>query len=193
MKRSIRVEDNAIIELFWNRDDRAVSQTAEKYGAYCMKISQNILNNFSDSEENVNDTYLKAWNSIPPTRPKILSAYLGRIARNLALNKYKARHAEKRAGDEFSVSLDELSQCTPSGVSVEDEVQIKKLGQTINRFLSEQKEDVRAVFVCRYFNCDSIEEISAKSGFSQSKIKSVLMRTRMKLRLYLEKEGYYEE
>ena len=158
-----------------------------------MKISQNILNNFSDSEENVNDTYLKAWNSIPPTRPKILSAYLGRIARNLALNRYKARHAEKRAGDEFSVSLDELSQCTPSGVSVEDEVQIKKLGQTINRFLSEQKEDVRAVFVCRYFNCDSIEEISAKSGFSQSKIKSILMRTRMKLRLYLEKEGYYEE
>ena len=158
-----------------------------------MKISQNILNNFSDSEENVNDTYLKAWNSIPPTRPKILSAYLGRIARNLALNRYKARHAEKRTGDEFSVSLDELSQCTPSGVSVEDEVQIKKLGQTINRFLSEQKEDVRAVFVCRYFNCDSIEEISAKSGFSQSKIKSILMRTRMKLRLYLEKEGYYEE
>ena len=180
MKRSIRVEDNAIIELYWNRDDRAVSQTAEKYGVYCMKISQNILNNFSDSEENVNDTYLKAWNSIPPTRPKILSAYLGRIARNLALNRYKARHAEKRAGDEFSVSLDELSQCTPSGVSVEDEVQIKKLGQTINRFLSEQKEDVRAVFVCRYFNCDSIEEISSKSGFSQSKIKSILMRTRMK-------------
>ena len=158
-----------------------------------MKISQNILNNFSDSEENVNDTYLKAWNSIPPTRPKILSAYLGRIARNLALNRYKARHAEKRAGDEFSVSLDELSQCTPSGVSVENEVQIKKLGQTINRFLSEQKEDVRAVFVCRYFNCDSIEEISSKSGFSQSKIKSILMRTRMKLRLCLEKEGYYEE
>ncbi len=193
MKRSIRVEDNAIIELYWNRDDRAVSQTAEKYGVYCMKISQNILNNFSDSEENVNDTYLKAWNSIPPTRPKILSAYLGRIARNLALNRYKARHAKKRTGDEFSVSLDELSQCTPSGVSVEDEVQIKKLGQTINRFLSEQKEDVRAVFVCRYFNCDSIEEISSKSGFSQSKIKSILMRTRMKLRLCLEKEGYYEE
>ncbi len=186
------MDDKAIIELYWNRNDRAVSETAEKYGAYCLKISQNILNNLSDSEENVNDTYLKAWESIPPAKPDFLSAFLGRIARNLAINKYKAKHAEKRIGNEFSVSLDELSLCTPSTVNVENEVEIKKLGWAISDFLRGQKEDVRSIFIFRYFNCDSIEEISAKTGFGQSKIKSVLMRTRAKLRLFLEKEGYCE-
>lgn len=186
------MDDSAIIELFWQRDNRAISETAEKYGAYCFKISQNILKDFSDSEENVNDTYYKAWNSIPPVRPKIMSAYLGRIARNLALNKYKARHAEKRAGDEFAASLSELELCTPSSINLEEEAQINELGRIISQFLHEQKPEIRAVFVCRYFNCDSVEDIAKKFGFSQSKVKSVLMRTRMKLRLHLEKEGYYE-
>lgn len=187
------MEDSAIIGLYWNRNDNAISQTEEKYGAYCLKISQNILSDLSDSEENVNDTYLKLWNTIPPERPKHFAAYLGKIARNLAINKYKAKNAQKRIGNEFTASLDELELCTPSDVNVEDEAQIKELGRKISDFLYEQKEEVRAVFVCRYFDCDSIETIAGKFGFSQSKVKSVLMRTRTKLRQYLEKEGYYVE
>ena len=186
------MEDSEIIGLYWNRDDSAILQTQEKYGAYCLTISRNILGNLSDSEENVNDTYLKLWNTIPPERPKHFSAYLGKIARNLAINKYKAKHTDKRLANEFSASLDELSLCTPSNVNVEDEAQIKELGRKISDFLYEQKEEVRAVFVCRYFECDSVEVIAEKFGFSQSKVKSLLMRTRTKLRRYLEQEGYYE-
>lgn len=186
------MEDSAIIGLYWNRDDNAILQTQEKYGAYCHKISQNILGNLSDGEENVNDTYLKLWNTIPPERPKHFSAYLGKIARNLAINKYKAKYAQKRLANEFSASLDELDVCTPSNVNVEDEVQIRRLGRIISDFLYEQKEEVRAVFVCRYFDCDSVETIAEKFGFSHSKVKSVLLRTRTKLRQYLEQEGYYE-
>lgn len=186
------MEDSAIIGLYWKRDDSAILHTQEKYGAYCLKISQNILDNLSDSEENVADTYLKLWNSIPPERPKHFSAYLGKIARNLAINRYKAKYAQKRLSNEFSASLDELDVCTPSNINVEDEVQIKELGRLISDFLYEQKEEVRAVFVCRYFDCDSVETIAEKFGFSQSKVKSVLMRTRAKLRQYLEQEGYYE-
>ena len=172
------MEDSAIIGLYWNRDDNAILQTQEKYGAYCLKISQNILGNLSDGEENVNDTYLKLWNTIPSERPKHFSAYLGKIARNLAINKYKAKHTDKRLANEFSASLDELDLCTPSNVNVEDEMQIKELGRIISDFLYEQKEEVRAVFVCRYFDCDSVEAIAKKFGFSHSKVKSVLMRTR---------------
>lgn len=186
------MEDSAIIGLYWNRDDNAILQTREKYGAYCLKISQNILANLSDSEENVNDTYLKLWNTIPPERPKHFPAYLGKITRNLAINKYKAKYAQKRLANEFSASLDELDLCTPSNVNVENEAQIKELGRIISNFLYEQNEEVRAVFVCRYFDCDSVEAIADKFGFSQSKIKSMLMRTRTKLRRYLEQEGYYE-
>ena len=114
------MDDIKIVELYWQRDERAIHETACKYGAYCMKISMNILADKSDSAENVNDTYLGAWNAMPPHRPAVLQSFLGRIARNLALNKYKARQAGKRAGDEFALSLDELDICTPAGVSVED-------------------------------------------------------------------------
>lgn len=186
------MDDEEIIALYWDRNEKAITETAEKYGAYCLKISRNILSNLSDSEENVNDTYLKTWNNIPPTRPEIFSAFLGKIARNLAINKYKSRHAQKRSGDEFTLSLEELEMCTPSGMSVEDELHSKELSKAINAFLHEQKEDVRKIFVRRYFYCDSTRTISENFGFGESKVKSVLMRTRMKLRRHLEKEGFYE-
>ena len=107
------MDDNQIVELYWQRNECAISETAAKYGAYCMKISQNILADRADSEENVNDAYLHAWNAMPPQRPAFLSAFLGKLTRNLALNRLKARTAHKRLGDAFSVSLDELSDCAP--------------------------------------------------------------------------------
>ena len=187
------MDDKEIVEMYWQRNEQAIKETADKYGAYCRKISQNILSDVSDSEENVNDIYMQAWLSIPPHRPDSLMAFLGKLARNLALNRYKALHTKKRLGDKFAVSLDELSVCTPSNITVENEAEIAELGKSISRFLYSQKEDIRNVFICRYFYCDSVEEISRRFGYSQSKIKSMLMRTRIRLKAYLKKEGYYEE
>lgn len=186
------MEDGQIIELFWRRNEQAISETDRKYGAYCRQISQNILANESDSEENLNDTYLQAWHSIPPQKPACLLAYLGRIARNLALNRYKARKSQKRGGD-FAFSLEELDLCTPSGLTVESEWDRRRLGRSLNAFLHTQPGDVQVVFVRRYFFCDSIEAIAKRCGYSRSKVKSMLLRTRQRLRIYLEKEGYYEK
>ena len=143
------MDDHEIVELFWQRNEQAIKKTADKYGAYCMKISQNILQDMFISEENVNDTYMQAWNSIPPSRPERLMAFLGKLARNLALNKYKASHAQKRVGDTFAISLDELDCCTPSKVAAENEAEISELSKIISKFLYEEKEIARKVFVCR--------------------------------------------
>lgn len=184
------MDDKTIIEQYWNRDEKALENTASRYGSYCTKISFNILCDLSDAEENVNDTYMQAWKSIPPARPDSLMAYLGKTARNLALNKLKARNALKRTADSTSVSLDELDLYTPSSVNVENETEMKNLSRCISDFLYTQKEDMRHVFVCRYFYCESIEDISGRFGFSASKVKSMLMRVRERLRTHLEKEGY---
>ena len=187
------MDDREIVALYWRRSEQAIKETAEKYGAYCMKISLNILHAQADSEENVNDTYLQAWKAMPPHRPKSLIAFLGRLTRNLALNKYKANHAKKRLAEEFALSLDELDSCMPSAASVEDEMSVSELSRIISAFLYTQKEDVRNIFVRRYFFCDSIDDIADRFGYSQSKIKSILLRARGKLRLRLEQEGYIYE
>lgn len=187
------MDDNEIVDLYWKRNEQAIKETADKYGAYCLKISLNILEDMSDGEENVNDTYMQAWSSIPPHRPNSLKAFLAKITRNLALNRYKAAHTQKRHATEFALSLDELDICTPSKITVEDEVGIVYLSKCISDFLYQQNTDVRGVFVCRYFYCESIEDIAIRFGYSQSKIKSMLMRTRTKLKSYLQKEGNFEE
>lgn len=190
------MNDNEIVTLYWKRDEQAIKETDEKYGTYCLKISLNILADMSDSEENVSDTYLQAWSSIPPQRPISLKAFLAKITRNLALNRYKAAHTKKRAASELTISLDELDICSPSKVTVEDEVGIKHLSKCISDFLRQQSTDARNIFVCRYFYCESIKDIAERFGHSQSKIKSMLMRTREKLKSYLKQEGYgdyYEE
>ncbi len=187
------MDDNEIIDLYWGRSEEAIKATDEKYGAYCLKISLNILEDLSDSEENVNDTYLQAWSAIPPQRPNSLKAFLAKIARNLALNKYKAAHAQKRHASEFAISLDELDFCTPSKINVEDEAEIAGLSKCISDFLYQQKTDARNVFVCRYFYCESIEEIASRFGYSHSKIKSMLLRTRTRLKSFLQREGYFDE
>lgn len=185
------MDDNRIIDLYFDRNQLALGATQDKYGSYCMKICMNILEDTPDSEEVVNDTYMQVWNSIPPQKPQSLMAYIAKIARNLALNKLKARNAQKRGGGESLLSYDELDLCTPSDVSIESESDIKALSGHISSFLYTQKEDARNVFVRRYFYCDSVDDICERFSFSQSKVKSILMRTRVKLRDYLLSEGYH--
>lgn len=185
------MDDNKIIDLFENRNQLAVAAVQEKYNAYCTRISMNILSDSQDSEEVVSDTFLQLWNTIPPEKPQSLMAYIARIARNLAINKLKAKNALKRGGGEGTLSFDQLDICTPSDIRVENEAEVKLLSRHISEFLYTQKEDARNIFVRRYFYCDSIDEIAKLFSFSESKIKSTLMRTREKLKIYLEKEGYH--
>jgi len=187
------MDDHEIVDLYWQRDEAAIAETAAKYGPYCMKISQNILSDRADSEENVNDAYLHAWNAMPPQRPAILSSFLGRIARNLALNRYQAKNAQKRQGDTLALSLDELSDCVPDAGAPGDALAAAELGRSISAFLRTQSEDARVMFVSRYFCCDSIAEISRRLGCGESRVKVTLLRTRRRLRQHLEKEGYYYE
>lgn len=192
-RKETKMNDDRIVELYWQRDEQAIRETDIKYGSYCLKISLNILANAADGEENVNDTYLKAWMSMPPHRPENLMAFLGKLTRNLALNKYKAKYAERRIANEFALSVDELDDCTPSNTDVDNEILMSELSKNINGFLHSQKKEIRDVFICRYFFCDSVKEISERFGYSQNKVKSILMRARKRLRLYLEKEGYFYE
>ena len=186
------MDDREIVDLYWQRDEHAIEATAAKYGTYCMKISQNILSDRADSEENVNDTYLHAWNAMPPQKPAILSAFLGKIARNLALNRYKAKSAQKRQGDAFALSLDELDDCAPAPSSPDDAAMAAELGRSISAFLRTQNEEVRSMFILRYFYCEPVEALAARFGCGESRVKTTLLRTRRRLRAHLVKEGYCE-
>ncbi len=179
------MEDRDIIEMYFARDERAIAETSEKYGGYCGSIAMNILSSREDAEECLNDTWLRAWNSIPPHRPNVLRVFLGKITRNLALDKYRARTAEKRVGGEFAVSLDELDEC----VGTVDESESAEIGESISRFLRTQPKETRSIFVCRYFYCDSIGDIARRFGISEAKVKTLLFRTRNKLKIHLEGEG----
>lgn len=188
------MEDREIVDLYWERDERAIAETAAKYGRYCMQISLNILENGQDAEECVNDTYLRAWEAIPPARPTKLGAFLGKIARNISLDRYRAKHTNKRGVSLFVESLDELDDCVPFGGQTfgsgfDDEMESRRVGEAINRFLRKQGAEARDVFICRYFYSDSIGEIASRFGLSESKVKSMLFRTRHKLRKFLEGEG----
>ena len=179
------MQDHDIIELYFARDERAIAATAAQYGGYCHSIAMNILSCESDAEECVNDTWLRAWNAIPPTRPNALRVFVGKITRNLALDRYRARTAEKRAGGEFAMSLDELDEC----VGVTDESESALIGESISKFLRTQPELARKMFVCRYFYCDSIADIAQRFCVGEGMVKSTLFRVRGKLRDHLEKEG----
>ena len=183
------MDDHEIVDLYWQRDEHAIEATAAKYESYCMKISQNILSDRADSEENVNDTYLHAWQAMPPQRPAILSAFLGKIARNLALNRYKARSAQKRQGDVFALSLDELDDCAPALSSPDDEATAAELGRSISAFLRTLPEETRNIFLRRYWYCDATADIAARYSLTESKVRVTLHRTRGKLAAYLQERG----
>lgn len=183
------MEDKAILDLYWARAEKALSETAVKYGAYCYTIAYNILSNKEDSEESVNDTYLAAWNTMPPTRPASLSAFLGKMTRYISLDRWKQRSRRKRGGGEVAACLDELAECVSDSASLEDSLIRKETLASVNRFLGGLPEAERKVFVCRYWYADPVADIAAQFGFSQSKTASMLSRTRAKLNQHLIKEG----
>lgn len=182
------MEDGEIIELYFARNEDAISETDAKYGRYCSNISRNILRNEPDVEECVNDTYLHTWNSIPPTRPTSLMAYLGKIVRNISLNLFKAKHTKKRGSGEYELVYDELSNVVPASDRVEDIYEGMALKDLLNRWLDSLSSEQRLVFVGRYWYFDSVSSISAKMGYSESKTKMLLLRLRNKLKEYLESE-----
>lgn len=182
------MEDFEIVNLFWDKDEQAITETKNKYDNYCHSIAFNILHNSQDCEEVLNDTYLGVWNAIPPHRPNVLSTFIGKICRRLSLNKLRSLNAQKRGGNQIIVSFDELEQCIADN-SFSDQLQTQILAETINDFLSTLKENERKVFVCRYWYFDSIDNIAKRFSYGQSKVKMMLKRTRDKLRDYLIKEG----
>ena len=183
------MEDKQIIDLYWTRSESAIAETDIKYGKLCHRIAFNILSNYQDSEECVSDTYLKVWSVIPPKRPVKLPAFLGKITRNLALNRYEKYTAVKRGGGEVPVALDELSECIPDPNSVERKVDDRILTDKLNTFLEGLPPDARKIFMRRYWEVCSIREIAEIYGISESKVKVSLFRTRGKLRSFLEQEG----
>ena len=185
------MNDQEIIALYWAKQERAISATAEKYGSYCHTIAYNILYDYFDAEECVNDTYLGAWNSIPPQRPNRLTAFLGRITRNLALNRYKHNKAAKRGGGQVEIALSELENCIPDIKGVEQIVEEALLVSVINRFLYAQAKTKRNIFVLRYWYLYSIRDIAAMYGERESKVKAILFRMRNELKKILEKEEFY--
>lgn len=184
------MEDQKIIDLYWQRSEQAIRETDRKYGGYCYAIAYNILSNREDSEESVSDTYLAAWQAIPPRKPNILSAFLGKITRHLSIDRWRRKTADKRGGGETVLALEELEECVSGENSVEERYQRKELAIAINRFLDSLPETERNVFLCRYWYVDTVQDVADIFGFSVAKVNSMLHRTREKLRGVLEKEGY---
>lgn len=184
------MEDEKIIELYWARDREAIAETEKKYGGYCMTVANNILHNTQDAEECVNDTYFKTWNAIPPTRPKILSAFLGKITRNLAFNRYRMENAEKRGGGETALVLDELAECVSGKDDVEAHVERNALISAINAFLKGIAQDKRNIFVRRYWYCDSVKQIAERYGMTEAAVSMNLMRLRKRLYGFLTERGF---
>ncbi len=183
------MDDRQIIELYNERSETAISETADKYGKYCYYIAYHILYNAQDSEECVNDTYLRAWAAIPPHYPNNLSAFLGKITRNLALNRYRYYMREKRRIEQTSLVLDELQECVPAFDNTEQAVEEKLLVEVLNRFLHELPVEKRMMFLRRYLYMSSIREIAEDYEISEGKAKMTLFRIRNKLKQTLGKEG----
>lgn len=184
------MDDVKIVQLYWDRDEQAITETADKYGNYCTAIARNILGIYEDAEECVNDTYLKAWNAIPPQRPKLLSAFLGKITRNLSINRYKYNTADKRGGGELPAVLEELAGCVSGKDHTELAYERKELVAAINKFLGELTPQKRNIFLCRYWYTDSIDEIAARYSMTSFAVSMTLTRVRAKLRSYLVERGF---
>ncbi len=183
------MQDYEIVDLYWARSERAITETNSKYGSYCRKIAMNIVGNSEDSEECVNDTYLSAWNTMPQQRPDLLAPYLAAIARNHAITIYRKDHSQKRGSGQTALAIDELFEVAgPS--STEEEVDLNMLSSHINGFLEGLAANDRIAFVRRYFYVDSLSDIASALSMSESAVKSLLFRQRQKLKDYLVKEGY---
>lgn len=185
------MEDVQIVELYWNRDEAAIAATSERYGNYCYSIAYHILQCSEDAKECVNDTYWKAWLSIPPQRPNRLATYLGKITRNLSLDRLKQLNAQKRGMGQVELALQELESCIPATTDLNQIVDEIVLSSAINQFLRVQPRTERNIFVGRYWHLYSIADLAQAYGMRESKVASMLFRMRQKLKHYLEKEGIY--
>lgn len=184
------MQDEEIVALYWQRNESAIQETQTKYNRYLTKIAYNILADLEDSKESVNDTYLAAWNSMPPHKPDRLSTYLGKITRRISIDIFRKRTCTKRQASEYALFLDELGECISAQGTPEQSVEAELLAKTINDFLRTLSEDARNTFIGRYYFLDSLREVVRYCGMSESKAKSMLFRTRSGLRAYLKKEGF---
>lgn len=181
--------DQQIVDLYWRRDESAIEQTQKQYARYLRAVAGRILEDEGACEEVVNDTYAKAWKSIPPQRPDSLKGFLARITRQISINRLKESARQKRGGGQYDLALEELAQCVSA--SGEDLAEVTALRDGLNRFLRQLPQEKRRVFIRRYWYMDSVSEISRAFGISESKVKSMLMRTREQLREFLKKEGFF--
>ena len=184
------MEDNDIIQLYFDRDEKAIAETSGKYGSYCSSIARNILKNREDADECVNDTYLRAWNVIPPNRPVMFRAFLGKITRNISFNLYKKMNADKRGNGQIAVVLEELAECVSGGTEPYQELDKSELMKAINAFLESLPQEKRIMFVCRYWYSDSVADIAKRCDMSENSVSVNLNRLRKRLRSYLLERGF---
>ncbi len=187
------MEDERIIELFWQREEAAIGEAEGKYGSYCRSIAYHILGSDADAEECLNDTWLHAWQSIPPARPARLRLYLGRIARNLAFDRYQHNTAQKRGGSSLPLVLEELEECLPAPNGVEQQTDLRALTESVGDFLRQQSPRNRRIFVQRYFHAAPVRDIARECGLREGHVSVLLSRMRKQLRTHLEKEGWNDE
>ncbi len=184
------MDDHRIIQLYWDRNDRAIQATADKYGRYLKAIARNILHDEEDTEECVNDTYLSAWNAMPPHWPEPLATFLGRITRNLSFNRYKRNHTEKRGGGEIALVLDELADCLSAADPVEQTLDRQELIRSIRSFVRSLPIDKRNLFVRRYWYADSVSSIANDFEMLPGTVSKTLERTRKQLKSFLTERGF---
>lgn len=184
------MEDKAILDLYFARDEQAITETDQKYGGYCYSIANRILNSNEDSEETVSDTLWQTWESIPPKRPTFLRLFLAKVTRNLAFSRWRKTSAMKRGGGETELVLEELAGCIPGTEQVDDQLNAKELAAAIRRFLDTLPERDQDIFLRRYFYVEDAESIAVRYGIRRSNVNIILSRTRAKLKTYLTQEGY---
>lgn len=184
------MEDSQIVKLYWDREEAAIVLTDKKYGPYLTKIAYNILADREDSQESVNDTYLAAWDSIPPHRPQVLSTYLGKLTRRISIDLFRRKTSQKRGGGEYALSLQELGDYISGGNTTEQALDIQLLSEAIQRYLRSVSQEARNVFLGRYYYLDPVKTIAGYCCISESKVKILLYRTRQGLWEYLQKEGF---
>lgn len=185
------MEDQQIIQLYWDRLEQAIVESERKYGSYCRSIARRILAVEEDAEECVNDTWLHAWNAMPPQRPSILSAFFGKLARNLSLDRWRRNRAAKRGGSQVELALHELGDCLPASGGPEQALDEKETGRAISQFLRTQPELDRTLFIRRYWHLESMATLAQDFQLRESQVKSRLFRTRQRLKAALEKEGIF--
>lgn len=184
------MQDSQIVDLYWDRNETAIDQTDKKYGRYLTKIAYNILADREDSQESVNDTYLAAWNSMPPHRPDALSTYLGKLTRRISIDLFRKKTSQKRGGGEYALSLQELEGCISGGNTTEQALDLQLLSEAIETYLRSVTQEARNVFIGRYYYLDPVKKIAGYCGITESKAKILLHRTRQGLWEYLQKEGF---